>query len=53
MNHAYMMIVDSTARTACKISGGSWKYREMVDHRKEVALEEGCKLVPNHLSMAL
>ena len=32
-----------TVRSARKISGGSWKYRKGVDHRKEVALEEGCK----------
>ena len=53
MNYAYMMIVDSKASTARKISAGSRKYREGIDHRKEVPLEEGCKLVPNHLSMAL
>ena len=53
MNYAYMMIVDSKARTAHKISAGLRKYREGIDHRKEVALEEGCKLVPDHLSMAL
>ena len=41
MNYAYMMIVDSKASTARKISAGSRKYREGIDHRKEVPLEEG------------
>ena len=53
MNYAFILIVDSKAHTARKISEGLRKYREGVDQRKEVALEEGCKLVPNHLSMAL
>ena len=49
MNYAYMMIVDSTVRTARKISGGLRKYRKEVDHRKGVELERGgCKVVPSY-----
>ena len=35
------MVVDQTAGTAQKISGGSQKYREGVDHRKGGCAKKG------------
>ena len=44
------MGVGLKARSVQKIQGGSWKYREGVDHRKRgVQLERGgCKVVPSN-----